>query len=349
MYPQFCQLGQETLRRSLKELGGTLIEEYVGALVRVLCLCSKGHPCTPVPSSVSQGGGICLECSGKSPIIAAKKFLVAVNLQGGTMIGTYVRANDRVLCKCRLGHNCYPIPTNAKMGRNICEICSGRSQVEAAKRFKNNIEKIGGIVIGEYGNSLTPVPCKCPKNHDCLVRPCDVRTRTCSGICPECYPKHMGQTRFLQALKTIPNLSCEPEFRFLPDLWRFDFSLLDFKILIEFDGLQHFQTCKWRPTLKDLEDGQQRDRDKMYLASQNGYRMIRFDYTWTWTHLDHVKAAILHCLKQMENPNVGLIVTNPDKYQWLHVDQEEQHEQILNFEIDQSKYLFSGFSINPLE
>jgi hypothetical protein len=150
----------------------------------------------------------------------------------------------------------------------------------------------------------------------------------------------MGQTRFRQILTNL-NIPFHPEKVFHGCLWRFDFELTDLKILIEFDGQQHFKTGLWRPTLEDLEDGQQRDRDKLELALENGYRMIRFDYTWAVKEEELIEDAIWHTLEIMENDNIVLVVSNPNMYYWLQTDIAFE-PQIANM----GKELFSAFTLH---
>jgi hypothetical protein len=382
------------------ELGGKLIGEYIDCRTTVLAICSEGHPCLPLPSSLSLGCGMCRTCAGSCPIFAEAEFIDVIKAQGGNVIGKYVRTGDRVHCQCAKGHDCYPVPKFVKSGFNMCQKCSGRSRIEAARKFKENIENLGGTVIGEYIDGLTSVECRCSNNHTWNVTPPRARTgnmciecyglgkgkakleqhlrlrnftlvkgyvnsdsritvrcdknhefvkgvasfyKSHGGICTICHPKHMGQTRFLKVLKEMPNLNCEPEFMFPAHLCRYDFSLPDLRILIEFDGQQHFEICGWHPTAEDVMESQEKDREKMYLGAQHGFRMMRFDYKWAWTNLDIVKAAILHCLSEMENFDTMLVVSNPDMYRWMLLDCDNLVEKVINLQIDQTQYLFSAF------
>jgi hypothetical protein len=383
----------------IEELGGKLIGQYINAHTRVVAVCSNGHLCLPSPNAMTQGGGMCRECSSKSSKKSEQDFINGIHHQGGIVIGKYTGIRNRVACICSKDHQCFPIPDVVKRGINMCQTCSGKSCEEVAKRFKQTIESQNGIMIGEYINSITSVECVCSNGHKCMVLPKIVRCGNgmCSkcacntkehgkeqlqcifekrgytllseyvnnhtsidvqcdklhkfsrspgtffskqggGICQICFPKHYGQSRFHRILTKL-QIPFEPEMKFSPLLWRYDFNLFDLKIIIEFDGQQHFKIGQWRPTLQDLEDGQQRDRDKMDLAFHNGFRMIRFDYGWTWKHEDLISDAIWHVLQIMENDQIMLVVSNPLKYEWLQKDIK------LNGEcVDMGKELFSAYS-----
>jgi hypothetical protein len=388
------------------DLGGTMIGTYKNNKTRVLCVCSDGHLCLPMPSFIFKGFNLCRECSGLSSLgdgqtkaISENKFIKAIQKQGGTLLDKYVRNTELVRCRCPNGHECFSDPGGVKRGINMCNICPREL---SAQKFKERIALRGGIVVGKYVNILTHVTCECENGHTCEVRPADLSShasfcRECvgtsaingkqnlelrlkfrnyvlvgdyknhvtavqvkcdkghifkrnpssfqkshGGICPICFPKHAGQTKVGTALEAL-HLEFEPEFRFTPCLWRFDFELRLPKILIEFDGEQHFKICTWRPTSQDLQNGQQRDRDKMDLAFEHGYRMIRFDYSWTCRDSSDIQSAIMHCLQQMENDNILLVVSNPDRYGWL-LTSHHFVPTCANLQLE-NEHLFSTFVI----
>lgn len=73
----------------------------------------------------------------------------------------------------------------------------------------------------------------------------------------------------------------EPQYR-LPDekyLYKYDFYLPEYNILIEFHGIQHYE---WIPYFhknqEDFEDQRRRDKCKLWLAKEKNIPLIEFNY-----------------------------------------------------------------------
>jgi len=49
----------------VEELGGEVIGEYMNNTVPVRIRCREGHECSPIPSNVMRGTGICRLCAGR--------------------------------------------------------------------------------------------------------------------------------------------------------------------------------------------------------------------------------------------------------------------------------------------
>jgi hypothetical protein len=177
----------------VKELGGVVLGEYKNALTRVLCKCVEGHVCLPIPTKVQCGRGICTECS-KYPKYSENRFIDAVRLQGGIVIGKYKGNENRVECICSKGHECNPFPRYVKRGGHVCKKCSGVCQIEASNKFQERVKKQNGTIIGYYINSYTPVECICVKLHTCFVIPDTLRNENqmCS-YCSVYSPKYVQQ------------------------------------------------------------------------------------------------------------------------------------------------------------
>ncbi len=58
------------------------------------------------------------------------------------------------------------------------------------RRFKKNIARLGGIVVGEYKGAHVLVDCICSQGHPCRTQPADIQQgdgmcRICAGMCPK--------------------------------------------------------------------------------------------------------------------------------------------------------------------
>ena len=54
---------ESQFRSKIAELGGVVIGEYRGTCVPVMCMCSNGHMCSPCPSNIRSGQGMCQQCT----------------------------------------------------------------------------------------------------------------------------------------------------------------------------------------------------------------------------------------------------------------------------------------------
>jgi very-short-patch-repair endonuclease len=51
---------------TIKRLGGTVVGKYMKSNVPVLCLCAQGHECSPQPTHIRRGQGMCRSCAPSS-------------------------------------------------------------------------------------------------------------------------------------------------------------------------------------------------------------------------------------------------------------------------------------------
>lgn len=126
-----------------------------------------------------------------SAIQAEANFRSAVEAQRGTVIGEYVNARTKVLCRCREGHDCYPMPTSTTTrGIGICRTCARQDPKVSEAKFRAAVEAQGGTVLGEYVNTNTPVRVLCAQSHEC--RPWPSYVYSGGGICAICSGRARG-------------------------------------------------------------------------------------------------------------------------------------------------------------
>lgn len=179
-------VSEAAFRARVEELGGTVRGRYVNALTPVEVRCAQGHPCAPMPASIQQGQGICGRCAGKDPADAAERFRVIVEAQGEVMLTRYVNGQTAVLLRCHCGYEHSVWPSDIRRGGAGCRRCWGESR-RAASAFRNRVEELGGIVVGEYFNNLTPVHVRCRDGHE--VSPLPINVFRGTGVCRYCAGK----------------------------------------------------------------------------------------------------------------------------------------------------------------
>jgi len=133
-------------------------------------------------------------------------------------------------------------------------------------------------------------------------------------MCRICAPSSYGELTTTKALELI-GFDFRVEFRFKPDLRRFDFCVETCRLIIEFDGEQHFKFGGiFMPTKEDLLANQENDRQKQALALSQGYLMMRFDFTWSKANPVDMAEKIAWFIHECQDL---VWVSNPDMYQWL--------------------------------
>lgn len=112
----------------LNELGAQLLEpEWLGTRTPHRVRCAAGHECTPRPSTLKQGLGICITCAGQDPKAASAAFREAVQLLGGVVLEPkWLGTNKPHRVRCVDGHLSSPRPDCIRQGQGICARCRGR-------------------------------------------------------------------------------------------------------------------------------------------------------------------------------------------------------------------------------
>jgi hypothetical protein len=178
---------EAAFRARVTEIGGQVLGKYAGAGTPVDCVCAAGHSCRPKPSKVQQGRGICRVCAGKDPAAAEGAFRARVAELGGRVVGEYVSVAIPIACVCVNGHPCQPRPADLKRGQGMCRTCAGLCPVAAERAFRDAVSAQGGLVVGAYVDSGTPVPVICRLGHACAPNPSNVQRG--QGVCHTCRGK----------------------------------------------------------------------------------------------------------------------------------------------------------------
>jgi len=293
----------EIFSKNIEKLGGKVTGKYKTSSNPVDCICKNGHKCTPIPSNIRRGNGMCRICVGLDPEIAGINFAKLIEELGGVVIGKYINAKTNVPCRCKNGHECNPNPGDIQQGQGMCKICAGHDAETAMQNFIRRIEELEGKVIGEYVNAKCPVECRCKNGHKCYPIPSNIQTGY--GLCSSC--KNKTEAKLLAFLENIikPNdiiTQFKPEWCkneetacFLP----FDLLLSQYKIIIELDGRQHFEDVKyWHSSYEDCSD---RDIYKMKQALNNGYSIIRIFQEEVWTDSYDWKSVLISVIKECKD------------------------------------------------
>lgn len=269
----------------------SVIGFYVNAKTRLEIrhnTCSFEYLVTPTDFL---SGRRCPKCSGKWKY-GHDEFVKRVHDIHGdeyTVIGGYMATRFPVEIRHNIcGNEYYAIPNNILRGAT-CLKCSDIAKGERQRKdiiiFKQQVYGIVGTeyeVIGDYKTSRTNILVKhnmC-KNEYKVTPDNFLRGKRC----PFC-SQSRGE-KLIASILDQYNVDYKTEYRFsdcrdirpLP----FDFAIFDkdkIVLLVEFDGVQHFEAQKIFGGKKALLETQRRDKIKTRYCQQRGLRLLRFAYT----------------------------------------------------------------------
>lgn len=171
---------EATFRARLAELDAMLLEPYRNSHTPHRVRCSAGHECSPMPSSVNSGQGICRTCAGTDPAAAEAAFRARVAELGGTTIGAYVNNHTPVLVRCAAGHDAWPTANKVQQGRGICaacgilathEKCNLPRMAASEESFRQELAALGVTLLEPYQGQSHRHRARCPAGHEFEVWP----------------------------------------------------------------------------------------------------------------------------------------------------------------------------------
>ena len=198
-----------------------------------------------------------------------------------TFLESYVGANNKLRVKHNQCGNIYEVTPYHFISGSRCPYCFGTIK-KTDKEFKQEIYSLVGdeyVFLDTYVNNRTKLKVKhktCGNVYEVLP------TNFIQGYrCPYCNsPK--GETIINKILDTL-NLNYETQQTFddLKDdrLLSYDFYLPDQNILIEYQGIQHYQPIDYFGGEATFKKQQKHDKMKLDYAKNNGYNLIAVPYT----------------------------------------------------------------------
>ena len=260
------------------------VEEYKGANINIKHKCRK---CDNVyeqsPSCHLQGQG-CPKCRGKFKK-TTQQYIEECKIKGYDIpIEPYVNSKTKINHKCSKCGNVYKQNPNKHLQGRSCPIC-GRKSIECAKwktnqQYIEECKRLGiDLPIEEYKGTRVKISHKCRNGHVYKQAPYYRLHYYCG--CPICIQSR-GE-RFIQNYLSKYNISYETQKTFsnLKDKQplSYDFYLSKQKVLIEYQGIQHFESVSFDGKVSsDLEKQQYHDKLKREYATNNGYTLLEPTY-----------------------------------------------------------------------
>ena len=178
---------EAAFRARLAELGATLLEpRYLGVHTPHRVRCAAGHECSPRPTSVLRGRGVCRVCARNDPAAAEAAFRARLAELGATLLEPrYLGVHTPHRARCAAGHECSPRPRDLLRGRGVCRTCSKRDPAITEAAFRARLAELGATLLEpRYLGVHTPHRARCAAGHECRPRPHDALKG--DGICAVC-------------------------------------------------------------------------------------------------------------------------------------------------------------------
>lgn len=194
------------------------------------------------------------------------------------VLGVYEKAIKPIKIKCKKCGYIWETTPNSLLKGHGCGKCKGllkKTNYTFSLALKNKNPNIE--LIGDYITARKPVKVRCKLcGHEWETTAVNLITSNPKG-CPICF-QSKGEREIVRICQkyNIPYIS-----QFSPPFalgCRHDFLLFN-NVLVEFDGIQHFEEVKKGWISSSLEERRKIDNFKDKIANENGYRIVRISYS----------------------------------------------------------------------
>ena len=286
--------------------------EYVNSKEKIIIICKEHGEFNQTPDSHLQGCG-CNNCASvikKSIHLSNKEEFIekAKEIHGDKYDYSnveYVKSNEKVIIICKKHGEFNQTPGSHLQGVR-CKDCgietTSKLQKYDIEKFIEKAKEIHGDKYdyskADYINSKEKIIIICKKHGEFLQRPGE---HWKGSGCPKCVNKTEG--KLYENIKQVyPTIIAQfkqewcKKISYLP----FDFCIPEHKIIIELDGIQHFQQISnWSSPEEQFEN----DKYKEKCANDNGYSVIRilqedvFYDTYDWSK------ELCNAIEELKNGN----------------------------------------------
>lgn len=215
------------------------------------------------------------------------------------LLSEYINSKTKIKRKCKLCGDISEMLPNDIL-ENVCKGCASikarnnlaKSHVDFCNDFK---EKYGDtyLILDDYINSSTKITIKHTEcNNTFTYLPSNIYNRNVH-ICPHCYNKVSNGERVIENIFNKRKISYHQHKTF-PTLrginngfLSYDFYLKDYNVLIEFQGIQHYEPISAFGGEEQFKIQQEHDSRKRAYAKQNNIKLIEIPY-WDFDNIEEI-------------------------------------------------------------
>ena len=271
------------VKKAFEERGYVLLEkEYINCNHKMRYLCSNGHEHSISWSKFAQGRGCKGGCKGGINRITIEYIKKEFENIGWTLLTTeYINAKQKLEYICDKGHK-YNISWGKFKEGKGCSCCKGtRLTIEM---IRENFEKEGyTLLTTEYTNYEQKLEYICDKGHHHSTTYDNFKQ---GSRCPYCKTSK-GEKKIKDILDAF-----EIKYIYNKNIWgdshlRPDFYLEDYNLVIEYDGIQHFEPIEYFGGEERFKMTQQKDIEKNDYCKVNNIDMLRIPY-WEYENIETI-------------------------------------------------------------
>lgn len=191
------------------------------------------------------------------------------------LLENYKNIKTKLLHKClNCNNNFKTTPKTILQSKIGCPCCAGKKFTE--EKYKSLLpENIR--LKGQYIDSSKHTTHECLEcGYEWITKPNYILHMSCG--CPEC-ASSKGEKLIQQYLNDLNLIFIKEKCIEINQLkYRFDFFLEDLKLIIEFDGIQHFEAREFFGGQRYLKKVKESDKVKNKWCITNNYRLVRISY-----------------------------------------------------------------------
>lgn len=268
------KLTLEHAREAAKARGGVCLSDtYVNTMTHLRWRCHLGHEWTTCLSKIKNCGRWCPDCAHRRKLTIDAAHKVATERGGRCLSTEYVNCEALLQWECSKGHTWMASIHNIKNHPSWCPECAGVTKWTIEELEVIAVENGGHILSTEYVNSQTHMEWICQYGHKWSA----VSNSIVQGSwCPIC--KESRGEREVYKWLTENNIEFKAEFSFPGCRYAYDFMIPSTGWLIEFDGVQHFDSNSFFHSKIPFEARREADRKKTLMAYSNGLTLLRIHH-----------------------------------------------------------------------
>lgn len=274
----------------------TILSKYRNAHSKVKCQCKKcDYVWDAIADDLIRGSG-CPKCAGNIKK-THEEYLSQLKLTNPNieLLNQYVSCHSKIKYRCNIcgyegmadavsllsGHGCYRcgIEISKKKQRKSHDLF-----VDEMSKLNNNIE-----ILGKYINNNSRIHCKCKI---CEHEWNPLANNLLSGYgCPNCNMSSLEQFVYSYLYNNSINFEQRYTFSNLKGignkLLSYDFYLPNCNLLIECQGIQHYQPIKHFGGKEKFKIQQEHDKRKREYAKENNIKLLEIPY-WDYENIEQI-------------------------------------------------------------
>ena len=211
------------------------------------------------------------------------------NAENIEILGEYINSRTKIKCKCKIDGYEWEVVANNLLSGQGCFKCRNNKMKKTHEEFINRMKEINNDIeiIGEYKGSNKKIKCRCKLDgYEWEATPNSLLR---GQGCPKCN-ESKGEKRIAEYLDS-KNINYIPQYKFdnckskykLP----FDFYIPSLNIVIEYDGIQHYEIVEYFGGFNIFIDTKIRDTIKTIYCKENNIKLIRIPY-WDFDNIEKI-------------------------------------------------------------